>query len=150
NRLLWGQDAYPLRPGDAVLHKAPIGFDFAAWEILAPLIAGARLVLARPGGHRDTAYLVQAIVRHRVTHVHFVPSLLDLFLAEDGVAACAATLRRVFAGGEPLSPALCDRFFATFRVPLTNQYGPTEASIDAVWHSLEAGVRRRSGAPVPI
>ncbi|HEY3568484.1 MAG TPA: amino acid adenylation domain-containing protein [Thermoanaerobaculia bacterium] len=130
NRLLWAQHAYRLGPADAVLLKAAFGFDFAIWELFAPLLAGARLVVARPGGHVDPAYLARAIRAHGVTLVHFVPSMLDVFLSEEGTPALPS-LRQVFAGGEALSPALRERFLARFPgVPLDNQYGPTEISID--------------------
>jgi len=130
NRLLWAQDVYGLGPDDVVLQKAAFGFDFSIWEIFAPLIAGARLLLARPGGHQDAAYLVRTIAERGVTVVHFVPSMLEVFLREKGVEACGS-LRQVFSGGEALSPQLRDRFLARLSVPLDNQYGPTEISIDA-------------------
>jgi amino acid adenylation domain-containing protein len=129
NRLLWAQEVYGLGPDDAVLQKAAFGFDFSIWECFAPLIAGARLVLARPGGHQDASYLARTIAERGVTVVHFVPSMLEAFLREDGVEACRS-LRQVFSGGEALSPALRDRFLARLPVPLDNQYGPTEISID--------------------
>ena len=129
NRLLWAQGVYRLTAADAVLQKAAFGFDFALWECFAPLIAGARLVLARPGGHQDAAYLARTIAGRGVTIVHFVPSMLEVFLREEGVEACAS-LRQVFSGGEALSPGLRDRFLERLAVPLDNQYGPTEISID--------------------
>jgi amino acid adenylation domain-containing protein len=130
NRLLWAQSVYRLTPPDVVLQKAPFAFDFSLWECFAPLIAGARLVLAKPGGHQDTAYLAATIARYGVTIVHFVPSLLDAFLREEQAPACVS-LRQVFAGGERLAPELRERFLALFPgVPLDNQYGPTEISID--------------------
>jgi len=133
NRLLWAQETYRLTAADAVLHKAAFGFDFAIWECFAPLLAGSRLVVARPGGNADAAYLARTIAAHGVTVVHFVPSMLDVFLREEGVGAegDGGSLRQVFSGGEALSPALRARFLERFPgVPLDNQYGPTEISID--------------------
>jgi amino acid adenylation domain-containing protein len=130
NRLLWAQETYRLTPADAMLLKAASGFDVAIWECFAPLIAGARLVVVRPGGHQDAAYLARTIVERRVTVVHFVPSMLDLFLREEAAGECRS-LRQVFSGGEALSPALRERFLARFPgVPLDNEYGPAEISID--------------------
>ncbi|MES1244348.1 MAG: non-ribosomal peptide synthase/polyketide synthase [Acidobacteriota bacterium] len=129
NRLLWAQQIYRLGPDDAVLQKAAFTFDFSVWEIFAPLLAGARLVLARPGGHQDAGYLLRTIRERGVTIVHFVPSMLELFLREEGVEECSS-LRQVFSGGEALTPELRDRFLARLLVPLDNQYGPTEISID--------------------
>ncbi|HSF40966.1 MAG TPA: amino acid adenylation domain-containing protein [Thermoanaerobaculia bacterium] len=138
NRLLRAQDVYRLTPEDAVLQTAPLGFDFSFWEIFAPLIVGGRSVLARPDGHRDPAYLARVIAEQEVTIVHFVPSMLEVFLRQEGAGRCSS-LRRVFVGGEALTPALCRRFFAAFDLPLENQYGPTEGSIDVVWSTFHRG-----------
>jgi amino acid adenylation domain-containing protein len=133
NRLLWAQSVYRLTAADAMLLKAAPGFDVAVWECFAPLIAGARLVVARPGGQQDAGYLARTITEREVTFVHFVPSMLEVFLRELGgeEAGECRSLRQVFAGGEALSPALRERFLARFPgVPLDNEYGPTETSID--------------------
>jgi amino acid adenylation domain-containing protein/non-ribosomal peptide synthase protein (TIGR01720 family) len=129
NRLRWAQQVYQLGPGDAVLQKASFSFDFSVWECFAPLSAGARLVLAEPGRQGDGAYLVRTLREHRVTFVHFVPSMLAAFLGEEGVETCTS-LRQVFSGGEALTPELRDRVLARLPAPLDNQYGPTEISID--------------------
>ncbi|WP_085679522.1 MULTISPECIES: non-ribosomal peptide synthetase [unclassified Pseudomonas] len=81
NRLLWMQDAYQLGADDVVLQKTPFSFDVSVWEFLWPLQTGARLVMARPGGHRDPEYLRQIIQDERITTLHFVPSMLDVFLS---------------------------------------------------------------------
>jgi amino acid adenylation domain-containing protein len=131
NRLLWMQDAFTLGPDDRVLHKTPLGFDVSVWELFWPLLAGARLVVARPGGHRDPAYLLRLIAERGVTVAHFVPSVLDLVLREPGLESNGATLRHVVCSGEALPPATQRRFFE--RLPhaaLHNLYGPTEVSID--------------------
>ena len=117
---------------DAVLQKASFGFDFSVWECFAPLAAGARLVLADPGRQGDSRYLVRVLREHRVTFVHFVPSMLAVLLAEEDVETCVS-LRQVFSGGEALAPELRDLAIARFSrlsAPLDNQYGPTEISID--------------------
>ena len=130
NRLCWKQETYRLTPADRILQKTAFSFDVSVWEFFWPLMTGASLVLARPGGHRDTAYMIDLIKRKKITTVHFVPAMLQMFLAEKGVEECTS-LRRVFCGGEVLSRELHDRFFALLsNVPLYNLYGPTEAAID--------------------
>ncbi|MGB3443714.1 MAG: amino acid adenylation domain-containing protein, partial [Actinophytocola sp.] len=129
NRLLWAQDRHRLSGVDRVLQKTSCGFDVSAWEFFWPLIAGAELVLAQPGGHKDPAYLASVIAAHRVTTVHFVPSMLKVFLAEPGARECTS-LRRVICSGETLSADLARQFFATLDCELHNLYGPTEAAID--------------------
>ncbi|MBK0417389.1 AMP-binding protein, partial [Chromobacterium haemolyticum] len=88
NRLLWMQHAYPLADDDVVLQKTPSSFDVSVWEFFWPLLAGASLLLARPDGHRDPAYLAELIRRRGVTTLHFVPSMLDAFLLEPASAGC--------------------------------------------------------------
>jgi amino acid adenylation domain-containing protein len=129
NRLLWAQRAYPVTARDRILQKASFSFDFSVWECFAPLAAGARLVLARPGGHRDVAYLVQTIRERQITLVHFIPSLLQHFAAAEGIERCAS-LRYVFSGGEALPLELARQVRGRLPAPLRNQYGPTEISID--------------------
>ncbi len=141
NRLLWMQDAYGLGASDVVLQKTPFSFDVSVWEFFWPLAAGARLVMARPGGHRDPAYLVETIQAESVTTLHFVPSMLEHFLAEPGVEACT-TVRRVVCSGEALPPELRTRFFTHLQAELHNLYGPTEAAVDvSAWEctSRETG-----------
>ncbi len=146
NRLLWMQDAYRLTAEDRVLHKTPVSFDPSVWELFWPLIVGARLVIAKPEGHKDAAYLVRTIVEQGVTTMHFVPSMLRRFLAEPGVAACTG-LRQVFCSGEALPSGLRDHFLAMLDAELYNLYGPTEAAIDVTGFHCQRG---ESGPMVPI
>ncbi|HTQ80616.1 MAG TPA: amino acid adenylation domain-containing protein, partial [Thermoanaerobaculia bacterium] len=145
NRLHWMQAAYGLSPADVVLQKTPMSFDVSVWEFFWPLAVGARLVVALPGGHRDAAYLVRRIQEEGVTTLHFVPSMLQAFLEEPGVAGCRS-LRRVIASGEALLAEHQDRFAALLPAAgLHNLYGPTEAAVDVSAWTCEPGVR-----PVPI
>ncbi len=130
NRLFWMQEAYQLDGRDRVMQKTPYSFDVSVWEFFWPLITGASIVVAKPEGHRDSAYLVDLIKRERVTTMHFVPSMLRVFLEERGLESCES-LRRVVCSGEALPTDLVDRFFT--RIPhakLANLYGPTEAAVD--------------------
>jgi len=148
NRLLWSQERYPLGEGDGVLQSAALGFDFSIWEIFAPLIAGARLILP-PAGPLDIARVVREIARTRSTVTHFVPSLIGLFLDQAELDHCRA-LRLVFSGGEALGAELARSFFERFGPDgpeLHNQYGPTEATIDVTFWPCARGDRRRT---VPI
>ncbi|MEV8532241.1 amino acid adenylation domain-containing protein [Streptomyces sp. NPDC051211] len=133
NRLHWMQAEYGLTEDDRVLQKTPSGFDVSVWEFFWPLITGAVLVVARPEGHRDPAYLAELIRDQRITTVHFVPSMLQAFVDEPAAAGCAG-LRRVIASGEALPVELAARFRAVLPgVPLHNLYGPTEASVDVTY-----------------
>jgi len=132
NRLRWMQDMYGLSDRDRVLHKTPIGFDVSVWELFWPLLTGAHLVVARPGGHRDPRYLGETIVRSAITVMHFVPSMLTEFLAVPEAAGCR-TLRLVVCSGEALPVDVQNRFLSTLPARLDNLYGPTEAAVDVTY-----------------
>jgi amino acid adenylation domain-containing protein len=154
NRLTWMQDEFGLGPEDVVLQKTPVGFDVSVWEFFWPLLTGARLALAKPGGHRDPAYLREVIERHGVTTVHFVPSMLGAFLADADAAgdpgAGCASLRRVVCSGEELPVEVARRCLAALPgAELHNLYGPTEAAIDVTaWRCSEDALRGRSRVPI--
>ncbi|WP_420709127.1 amino acid adenylation domain-containing protein, partial [Streptomyces sp. AS58] len=149
NRLAWMQGAYRLTPEDRVVQKTPFGFDVSVWEFFWPLLEGATLVVARPGGHRDPGYLAELIRREHVTIAHFVPSMLQVFVAAAETSGWTLpSLRAVMASGEALPAELWDRFAASLGVPLHNLYGPTEASIDVTAFTCEPGVE--AGGVVPI
>jgi amino acid adenylation domain-containing protein len=136
NRLHWQQEHYALTPEDTLLQKTPYTFDVSLWEFFWPLMIGARLVVAEPGGHRDPGYLCETIIRHGVTMIHFVPSMLQLFLDDPRAGECV-TLRRVFSGGEALTKALHDRVFERLPARLHNLYGPAEAANDVTFWDCE-------------
>ncbi|KPG85162.1 non-ribosomal peptide synthetase [Pseudomonas sp. RIT-PI-o] len=130
NRLLWMQDACALTAADTVLQKTPFSFDVSVWEFFWPLMTGTRLLLARPGGHKEPVYLSELIEREQVTTVHFVPSMLDVFLAHGQTERCAG-LRQVMCSGEALPGSLVRRFKQQLPASqLHNLYGPTEAAVD--------------------
>ncbi len=142
NRLLWMQDRYELCEKDAVLQKTPYGFDVSVWELFWPLITGARLVMAPPDAHRDAAQLVDLITAAGITTVHFVPSMLRVFLEQEAVERCAS-LRRVICSGEALPFDLQERFFTRLSgAELHNLYGPTEAAVDVTSHACAPGDER--------
>ncbi|RPJ38734.1 MAG: amino acid adenylation domain-containing protein, partial [Planctomycetaceae bacterium] len=146
NRLLWMQDAYHLTEMDRVLQKTSFSFDVSVWEFFWPLLTGAVLVIARPEGHKDSAYLVELIAGEEITTVHFVPPMLDAFLLERGVQACVS-LKRVICSGEELPLELQQRFISLLQAELHNLYGPTEAAVDVTfWHCR----RGSTGNTVPI
>ncbi len=148
NRIRWMQDAYRLTDTDVVLQKTPYSFDVSVWEFLWPLLTGARLVMAKPGGHRDPAYLAELIASERVTVLHFVPSMLDVFLAESGLEETCASVRHIVCSGEALSGPLQRRCHALLpQAQLHNLYGPTEAAVDVTHWTCVADDR---DASVPI
>ena len=142
NRLLWMQEAYRLNAADTVLQKTPFSFDVSVWEFFWPLLTGARLVVAKPGGHRDNAYLIDLIKREQVTTLHFVPSMLQVFLEDERARECAS-VKRVICSGEALSRELQERYYERMPGELHNLYGPTEAAVDVTYWACERETLRR-------
>jgi amino acid adenylation domain-containing protein len=147
NRLAWGDAAHPTRPDDVFVQSTSIGFDVAVWEILTPLVAGARLVLPPPSAHAEVEPLLELIADQRVSVAGLTPSLLAAALDLPAFARCQA-LRLLFAGGEALPGAIATRVARLLpHVALWNFYGPTEATIDATCRRCGP---RELAAVVPI
>ena len=149
NRLAWMQDAYRLEEGESVLQKTPISFDVSVWELFLPLLVGARLVLAAPGGHRDSSYLLRLLAEEDIRVLHFVPSMLQVFLEEPDLKE-AQGVRLVIASGEALTPELAQRTETLLNAELHNLYGPTEAAVDVTAWPCHRGARRSVPIGRPI
>ncbi len=128
NRVLWLQHTYEMGGNDKLLQKSPYSFDVSVWEFFWPHLCGACLVMAKPKGHLDSAYMWEIIKRERITMVQFVPTMLQTFLSDEQ-AEDLPFLKHVFLCGEPLSAALNERFCRMMSAQLHNLYGPTEAAV---------------------
>ncbi|MGB6244813.1 amino acid adenylation domain-containing protein, partial [Gordonia sp. (in: high G+C Gram-positive bacteria)] len=147
NRLSWMQDQYPIDAADTVLQKTPVTFDVSVWELFWPRLAGARTVLAPPDHHRDPIALADLIDAESVTVAHFVPAMLDAFLAS-GTDAALTSLRLVFTSGEALAASSAAGLLARTGAQLHNLYGPTEAAVDVT--ATPVRVADLDGRPVSI
>jgi amino acid adenylation domain-containing protein len=136
NRLQWMQERYQLTPDDRVMQKTPYTFDVSVWEFFWPLAVGAALVVAEPGRHKESVYLAELIRKERVTVLHFVPSMLQLFLHED--LSGIDSLKKIICSGEALTVEQCRQLNALPGVTGHNLYGPTEAAVDVThWDCRE-------------
>src|SRR6266853_7201 len=147
NRLHWMQQAYPIDESDVILQKTPYYFDVSVWELFWWALQGAKLCFLMPGGERNPLAIVETIKKHHVSVMHFVPSMLNVFLEYlDGKGASVlrslASVRRVFASGEALAPSHVRRFNdilgSKTGARLTNLYGPTEATVDVSYFDCPA------------
>ncbi len=154
NRLNWMQKTYPIGIGDTLLQKTPFTFDVSVWELFWWSQVGAALCLMPPGGEKDPAMMVDTIEKSRVTVMHFVPSMLTLFLEHleaDGETGRVSSLKQVIASGEALSLSQVQRFNRllnqTNETRLANLYGPTEATIDVSYFDCSTG-EELQGVPI--
>ncbi|NRB37084.1 MAG: amino acid adenylation domain-containing protein [Pseudomonadales bacterium] len=151
NRLQWMQKFYPLGTEDVVLQKTPYSFDVSVWELFWPLMQGSSLVFAERDGHKNPQYLSDIIQQHQVTTLHFVPSMLGIFLQLKDIKDCKS-IKQVFCSGEALQLEHARQFYQQLKqAQLHNLYGPTEASIDvSFYHCVENETRRSIPIGKPI
>jgi surfactin family lipopeptide synthetase A len=147
NRLHWMQQAYPIDKSDVILQKTPYYFDVSVWELFWWALQGAKLCLLMPGGEKHPVAIIETIRKQHISVIHFVPSMLNVFLEFlDGRAArvlgSLASVRRVFASGEALTPSHVRKFNEIWGsrtgARLTNLYGPTEATVDVSYFDCPA------------
>ncbi|MFT6777656.1 MAG: amino acid adenylation domain-containing protein [Paraglaciecola sp.] len=137
NRLCWQQQAFNLQADDVVLHKTPYNFDVSVWELLWPLMIGAKLVIALPNAHKDPAAIAHLCQQTRVNVMHFVPSMLQVFIDEAELELPDLTL--LICSGEALLASLAQKTLKQLpHTALYNLYGPTEASIDVSYYQCQA------------
>lgn len=143
NRLHWMQSAYPIDGDDVILQKTPYYFDVSVWELFWWALQGAKLCFLMPGGEGIPLAIIETIRKHRATVLHFVPSMLNVFLEyldgkDDRVLEGLASVRRVFVSGEALAPSHVKKFNNILGnrigARLTNLYGPTEATVDVSYY----------------
>lgn len=133
NRLRWGIGELGLTAGDRVMQKTPYTFDCSVPELFAPFLVGATVVVLKDRGHIDPLYVCAEIERTRSTMVHFVPSMLSVFLEAAGADRVSAldSVRVVSTTGEALPPAVAAEVRRRWpHADLYNLYGPTEAAVE--------------------
>ena len=153
NRILWMEHRYPLSTSGVILQKTPYTFDVSVWELFWWGVSGGRLAASAPGEHFLPACILRDICAHKVTHLHFVPSVFDLLLTyletHSSNLRLFSSVRHVFLSGESLSASLVRRFyklFPTTQAKLHNLYGPTECTVDVSWYDCTPD----DTDPVPI
>ncbi len=147
NRLHWMQHAYPIDVSDVILQKTPYCFDVSLWELFWWALQGAKLCFLVPGGEKHPLAIVEAIKKHKVSVIHFVPSMLSVFLdylegKPESALHRLASVRQVFASGEALTSSHVRKFNHNLgnkiSARLTNLYGPTEATVDVSYFNCPA------------
>jgi amino acid adenylation domain-containing protein len=143
NRLTWMQKQYPISNDDVILQKTPFYFDVSVWELFWWAVEGAKMCFLLPGGEKIPFTIVDAIEEHKISVLHFVPSMLNVFLeyleSKDKIEIEKLnSLKQVFTSGETLTTSHVKRFNKLVRektgTRLTNLYGPTEATIDVSFY----------------
>ncbi|WP_298345526.1 amino acid adenylation domain-containing protein [uncultured Algibacter sp.] len=146
NRLNWMNENYLVQNDDVFIQKTPITFDVSVWELFWPLQIGSKLVVEVPDAHKNPEQLVETICRNDVTNIHFVPSMLNVFIQNEAVKRCTS-LRKIFCSGEALSVPVVEKTYDKLTVEVHNLYGPTEASVDVTsWYCKKESLAK--GIPI--
>jgi len=142
----------PIGVGDGVAQTAPLCFDVSVWQLLAPLMAGARVEIVDP---TDLIALADDLVAREIHILELVPSQIEVLLDELEKRPRALPLRWLIPTGEALPPELCRRWFRRYpHIPILNAYGPAECADDVATHILrepppEDTVHIPIGKPLP-
>ncbi|WP_054740681.1 non-ribosomal peptide synthetase [Cellulosilyticum ruminicola] len=150
NRINWMNKMYPIDEKDVILQKTPYTFDVSVWELFWWSFTGASVYMLQPEGEKDPEIIAEAIVKHNITTMHFVPSMLNIFLdyiADKYDTIDFSRLKQVFASGEALSPLHTQKFreylYANYGTKLHNLYGPTEATVDVSYFDCMASAQNK-------
>lgn len=151
NRIDWMWKHYNFTTDDVIFQKTTFAFDVSVWEIFLPLCYGARMVLCQKEVIYDPKQIIEHIHKHGITTLHFVPSMLSLFLdaINDESELKLNSIRHVMASGEALPLQTVKKFYRKLQIPLHNLYGPTEASVDVSYHQTsESDIVVPIGRPI--
>ncbi|HEY6923615.1 MAG TPA: amino acid adenylation domain-containing protein [Steroidobacteraceae bacterium] len=146
NLLAWYVDDVGLTAKDSVLLVTSQSFDLTQKNILGPLIAGGRLVLAQEPF--NPASILDQIARERITLINLAPSAFSALIDADDTGELSR-LQRVVLGGEPINIAKL-RMLREPRPQFINSYGPTECSDVVAYHILDADLTRYENRSVPL
>ncbi|MCP5052282.1 MAG: amino acid adenylation domain-containing protein, partial [bacterium] len=138
NTLIWRKNYYDYRPGDVSLRNPPYFFDSSVTDIFTPLLGGARLVLVPEAKKTDLETLKQVIPSHNVSHFIAVPAFYNVMLEE--IPHALTHVKHICVAGEHFPDALIRKHFSKLpHVRVSNEYGPTENSVNSTAYELKPG-----------
>jgi amino acid adenylation domain-containing protein len=143
NRIDWMWHAYDFNSGDVILQKTTYTFDVSVWEIFMPLCWGTKMVLCEKEDIASPERLLLLIEKHSVSCLHFVPSMLNVFIStlfsKPDISARLKSLTNVITSGEALAAETVRKWYEQVNIPVHNLYGPTEASVDVTHFTTSRG-----------
>ncbi|WP_335871247.1 non-ribosomal peptide synthetase [Bacillus sp. 2205SS5-2] len=149
------EERYPFESEDCYLLKTPFTFDVSVSEVFGWIRGGGHLVILEPEAEKDPDKLLSVLGRSNVTHVNFVPALLNVFTQqlENRIDRSLPALKYVMVAGEALPIKVAYNFKEMLEdVCLENLYGPTEITIYATNYPVVGDFGHRSipiGKPLP-
>jgi malonyl-CoA/methylmalonyl-CoA synthetase len=130
-----------LGPADRLLHVMPLHHTNGVNnQLLAPLLAGASVVLA---ARFRAEQMPELMLRHRPTIFTGVPTMYARMLPLEFPRQSLASLRLLRCGSAPITEELHRRIEAKFGLPLVISYGLSEATCTSTMNPPQA---RRIGS----
>ncbi|PMB24627.1 non-ribosomal peptide synthetase [Fischerella thermalis] len=136
NGLHWLWKTYPFTQTEVCCQKTAISFVDSIWEIFAPLLRGIPTVIISNATILDPQLFIETLVRHKVTRIILVPSLLRLLLDNySHLVKKLSQLKLWITSGEALSVKLVQSFQKLMPLAkLINLYGSSEVSANATYY----------------
>lgn len=126
------QKKYPVLKNDVILFKTGYTFDVSLLEFAAYFHSGGSLAILEEGEEKNPLTIINVIYKEKITHIHFVPAMLNVFLyvlKEMGTEKLKS-LKYILAAGEELPVSTVNKLNEVLpHLQIGNLYGPTEASI---------------------
>jgi acyl-coenzyme A synthetase/AMP-(fatty) acid ligase len=133
----WLRDVSGILSGDVAIHSAPYGSGDALWQILVPLLGGARLAFPPHNASQNEAWRRNILIQERVSLIFLCPR--DLWNFAD---ACRSdkelwsdtNLKRICVIGGAPSPKWMKTIRETLPgVALEGLYGMVESAMVGIW-----------------
>ncbi|NTW52576.1 MAG: amino acid adenylation domain-containing protein [Chlorobiaceae bacterium] len=140
-----------IAPGDICSWWTNLCFDVSVYEIFAPLLSGAALVIVPDDVRLDGYLLMDWLFLNRVTSAYLPPMMLEDYHAWVKRHPGSSPLRRLLTGVEPISEKLLLNIDAAVpELTIINGYGPTETTICATLHTVAPSGKARRNTPIGI
>ncbi|OTA21910.1 pyoverdine sidechain peptide synthetase III, L-Thr-L-Ser component [Xenorhabdus beddingii] len=150
NQILWLMSSGYLGEDKTIIHKTPIGFDAAQWEMLS-ISSGTKLVVSNFGVDKNVFDLINKIVSNKVTLLQCVPTLLQALVNKQQFSECTS-LTHILCGAESLTKKLVQQCLDILtNCMLVNLYGPAECTCNASFYEVtQANLHVGENVGVPI
>jgi amino acid adenylation domain-containing protein len=147
-RLVTNTTPVQIGPADCVVHCASPSFDATTWELWAPLLHGAQVLVIPQCVLMNPTALNQVLVQHAATAMFLTVALFHEYV--DALEPAFGQLRCLLAGGDSLNPVAAARLMSKAVRPdhFFNAYGPTETTTFATM--FEVTSEAMDGRSVPI
>ncbi|KAG0195874.1 hypothetical protein BGX28_000459, partial [Mortierella sp. GBA30] len=146
-RLIINNGYAEISPHDRIAFATNPSFDPSTFDVWAPLLHGARMVIIDHDTYTDAYRLAEALDRHQITALILTMALFHQYAFIIGPAL--SKLKYLICGGEQ---GLIEAFYEVLKlggpVRLINAYGPTEATTIAATYEVNGTIDQLDRLPI--